>query len=120
MIYFFQSLVQVSVGTLLAFTVVAISILILRYAPPNKVPLPSSLQEYIDSVRMQLDDDLGTERKTFDDADIVKQSSHQFEDGEASDQYPLIQKQNTEGNINTYKFVQMFAEIMTEILLGVF
>jgi hypothetical protein len=35
---------QVSVGTLLAFTIVAVSILILRYVPPDEVPLPSSLQ----------------------------------------------------------------------------
>ncbi len=38
--------VQVSVGTLLAFTMVAISVLIVRYAPPNeiatKVALPGS------------------------------------------------------------------------------
>lgn len=38
---------MVSVGTLLAFTVVALSILILRYVPPDEapLPLPSSLQE---------------------------------------------------------------------------
>lgn len=42
--------VQVSVGTLLAFTMVAISVLILRYVPPDELPLPSSLQERIDSV----------------------------------------------------------------------
>lgn len=41
---------QVSVGTLLAFTMVAISVLILRYVPPDVVPIPSSLQEAIDSV----------------------------------------------------------------------
>jgi len=41
---------MVSVGTLLAFTIVAISILILRYVPPDVVPLPSSLQESIESV----------------------------------------------------------------------
>ncbi|KAL5206808.1 hypothetical protein ABZP36_035017 [Zizania latifolia] len=35
---------MVSVGTLLAFTVVAVSILILRYVPPDEVPLPSSLE----------------------------------------------------------------------------
>ncbi|TVU48932.1 hypothetical protein EJB05_00218 [Eragrostis curvula] len=35
---------MVSVGTLLAFTIVAVSILILRYVPPDEVPLPSSLQ----------------------------------------------------------------------------
>ncbi|XP_062104694.1 cationic amino acid transporter 2, vacuolar-like [Humulus lupulus] len=36
---------MVSVGTLVAFTMVAISVLILRYVPPDKVPLPPSLQE---------------------------------------------------------------------------
>ncbi|KAL3755019.1 hypothetical protein ACJRO7_002143 [Eucalyptus globulus] len=40
---------MVSVGTLLAFTTVAISVLILRYVPPDVVPLPSSLQESIDA-----------------------------------------------------------------------
>lgn len=35
---------MVSVGTLLAFTIVAVSILILRYVPPDEVPLPSSLR----------------------------------------------------------------------------
>lgn len=36
---------MVSVGTLLAFTIVAVSILILRYVPPDEVPLPPSMQE---------------------------------------------------------------------------
>lgn len=44
--------VQVSVGTLLAFTMVAISVLILRYVPPEVVPVPSSLQASIDSVSL--------------------------------------------------------------------
>lgn len=112
MTYFFPSLVQVSVGTLLAFTVVAISILILRYAPPDEVPLPPSLQQSIDSVRMQLDDDSqGTGRKNFNGVvDIVEQSSHQLEDGEAEIQCPLIQKQITEGNIKTYKFQMAMAQ----------
>ncbi|XP_057954370.1 cationic amino acid transporter 4, vacuolar-like isoform X2 [Malania oleifera] len=41
---------MVSVGTLLAFTTAAISVLILRYVPPNEVPLPSSLHESTDSM----------------------------------------------------------------------
>eukprot|EP01018_Ginkgo_biloba_P024195 Gb_34080 [translate_table: standard] len=41
---------MVSVGTLLAFTVVAVSILIVRYVPPNEVPVPPLLQQFADSV----------------------------------------------------------------------
>ncbi|KAL2455026.1 Cationic amino acid transporter 2 [Abeliophyllum distichum] len=44
---------MVSVGTLVAFTMVAISVLILRYVPPDEVPLPPSLQEAIDSVTVR-------------------------------------------------------------------
>lgn len=43
---------MVSVGTLVAFTMVAISVLILRYVPPDEVPLPASLQDSIDSVSL--------------------------------------------------------------------
>lgn len=40
-------------GTLLAFTMVAISVLILRYVPPDEVPFPSSLQDTIDFVSLR-------------------------------------------------------------------
>ncbi|ESQ47418.1 hypothetical protein EUTSA_v10027685mg [Eutrema salsugineum] len=41
---------MVSVGTLVAFTMVAVSVLILRYVPPDEVPLPASLRERVCSV----------------------------------------------------------------------
>ncbi|KAL9247460.1 hypothetical protein vseg_020890 [Gypsophila vaccaria] len=58
---------MVSVGTLLAFTMVAVSLLIVRYVPPNKVPLPSSLQESILAVSLRYSSspkDLGKHKDT--------------------------------------------------------
>lgn len=41
---------QVSVGTLLAFTTVSISVLVVRYVPPDEFSFPSSLQQSISPV----------------------------------------------------------------------
>ncbi|XP_057540882.1 cationic amino acid transporter 2, vacuolar-like [Amaranthus tricolor] len=56
---------MVSVGTLLAFTTVAISLLIIRYVPPTEVPLPSSIQDSIDAVTLRYSgftEDVGTSK----------------------------------------------------------
>lgn len=57
---------MVSVGTLLAFTMVAISLLIIRYVPPDVVPLPSSLQDsvYAVTLRYGFTPDFGTSKET--------------------------------------------------------
>lgn len=84
-------LLQVSVGTLLAFTIVAVSILILRYIPPDEVPLPSSLQETF-CLSQEYDEErvsgiLGDERcKTPETKDVILAES--MED-------PLIEKKIT-------------------------
>ncbi|XP_019056475.1 PREDICTED: cationic amino acid transporter 2, vacuolar-like [Tarenaya hassleriana] len=85
---------MVSVGTLMAFTMVAISVLILRYVPPDEVPLPSSLQEKIDSVSFKSNgensssDNLGTSRGS-------KQPLLSKPD--ASVDYPVMEKQESQG-----------------------
>lgn len=93
--------VQVSVGTLLAFTVVAISILILRYVPPDEVPLPSSLRESIASVSLCYSAQVNSEEKT--DPVGTKVTNHkQLDDpshaiNEESIEYPLIAKEIVQG-----------------------
>ncbi|XP_010521086.1 PREDICTED: cationic amino acid transporter 2, vacuolar-like [Tarenaya hassleriana] len=85
---------MVSVGTLMAFTMVAISVLILRYVPPDEVPLPSSLQEKIDSVSFKSNgensssDNLGTSRGS-------KQPLLSKPD--ASVDYPVMEKKESQG-----------------------
>ncbi|MCH88923.1 cationic amino acid transporter 2 vacuolar-like, partial [Trifolium medium] len=56
---------MVSVGTLLAFTMVAISVLILRYIPPNKVPVPPSLQGSIVEINVEyVEENISTSEDT--------------------------------------------------------
>jgi hypothetical protein len=51
--FIFACLLQVSVGTLIAFTISAVIVLIVRYIPPVEVPWPHSRQEPIDSESME-------------------------------------------------------------------
>ena len=90
-------MVQVSVGTLLAFTMVAISLLIIRYVPPDVVPLPSSLQDSIDAVTLRYNDftkDFGTSE------DIAKPL---LGGATVEASFPLLLKQVADGSC---KFIQ--------------
>lgn len=82
---------QVSVGTLLAFTIVAVSILILRYVPPDEVPLPSSLHA---SFRLSQENDEEKLRDTLGDGDH-EQGTSEISDVVVVESVmdPLIEKQ---------------------------
>ncbi|XP_022154456.1 cationic amino acid transporter 4, vacuolar-like [Momordica charantia] len=83
---------MVSVGTLLAFTTVAISVLILRYVPPHESPLPSSLQEAINSTLSQLDGE-SLETAVGDSAGICENNIQDSSDkGNDVLAYPLIER----------------------------
>ncbi|ERM93567.1 hypothetical protein AMTRI_Chr03g149130 [Amborella trichopoda] len=122
---------MVSVGTLLAFTVVAISILILRYVPPDEVPLPLSLQDSIDSVAFRYnkkeidgnnpeDPPLCTccavdsvEHKALEDCHLHPG------DAQASLGYPLIMKEKDEDKVNDKRRRKLAAGSIASVCIGV-
>lgn len=101
---------MVSVGTLLAFTMVAVSVLILRYVPPDEVPLPSSLQAAIDSVSLRYSNTVSSEDVDVD-VEVSKSQSGGSgkrneglpKKGEASVEYPLIAKISAEAKFKDRK-----------------
>ncbi|KAH9626766.1 hypothetical protein KSS87_022080 [Heliosperma pusillum] len=90
---------MVSVGTLLAFTVVAVSLLIIRYVPPNEVPLPPSLQNSkgVDLLNhsgyVEVADDIDSRKLVGTFKDEIQPL---LEQGSSSIRHPLILKQSAE------------------------
>ncbi|KAG0521833.1 hypothetical protein BDA96_08G195300 [Sorghum bicolor] len=107
---------MVSVGTLLAFTIVAVSILILRYVPPNEVPLPSSLQV---SFRLSQENDEEKLRGTLGDNDHEQGSAEISDVVVESINDPLIEKQLYASNLNETKRRKTAACSIASICIGV-
>ncbi|KAJ6846563.1 cationic amino acid transporter 3, mitochondrial-like [Iris pallida] len=103
---------MVSVGTLLAFTVVAISILILRYVPPNEVPLPSSLQQSIDLVSFRYSIEEKESGSLQDLATTVNKDRDSVE-------YPLILKENRSDKMNEEKRRKLATWSIASVCVGV-
>ncbi|XP_039139732.1 cationic amino acid transporter 2, vacuolar-like [Dioscorea cayenensis subsp. rotundata] len=103
---------MVSVGTLLAFTIVAISILILRYVPPDEVPLPSSLQESIDSVSFYYNSQEEDGKCSKDDKSLV-------DDVEASSMSPLVIKELNHEKLNEQTRRKRAAWSIASVCIGV-
>ena len=83
---------MVSVGTLLAFTIVAVSILILRFVPPDEVPLPSALHESVSShYGGRVSSDFGENGKEIE-------GTSSSSDLEGSPEFPLIKKETDQGS----------------------
>ncbi|XP_078177769.1 cationic amino acid transporter 2, vacuolar-like [Carex rostrata] len=102
---------MVSVGTLLAFTIVAVSILILRYVPPNEVPLPSSLRESIDSVSLRFSSQEESEK--FDGIKELPLG------GTSEEKDPLLVKEIYGYEINEEKRRKLAAMSIAFVVVGV-
>jgi len=102
---------MVSVGTLLAFTIVAVSILILRYVPPNEVPLPSSLRESIDSVSLRFSSQEDAEK--FDGIKELPLG------GTSKEKDPLLVKEIYGYEINEEKRRKLAAMSIAFVVVGV-
>ncbi|XP_077247727.1 cationic amino acid transporter 2 [Tasmannia lanceolata] len=107
---------MVSVGTLLAFTIVAVSILILRYVPPDEVPLPPSLQESIDSVSLRY----STQENEDGSKDLVVSSKDDNQHSQDSVLYPpLIVKEGAKDKIKEQERRRIAAFNISFVCVGV-
>ncbi|CAM0948708.1 unnamed protein product [Alopecurus aequalis] len=100
---------MVSVGTLLAFTIVAVSILILRYVPPDEVPLPSSLQASF-RLSQECDEERAREQTTSEINDVIVDES--LVD-------PLIEKQLYASKLDELKRRKTAARSIASVCAGV-
>ncbi|KAF3796139.1 Cationic amino acid transporter 2 [Nymphaea thermarum] len=115
---------MVSVGTLLAFTMVAVSILILRYVPPDEVPLPASLQEAIDSVSLKYASQHANGEDPEDPGCGCKDAqqtakTHESQSTDGSLAYPLIEKYQPEGKPDDKKRRKIAAVSIAFVCTGV-
>ncbi|KAK3146579.1 hypothetical protein QOZ80_3BG0268300 [Eleusine coracana subsp. coracana] len=107
---------MVSVGTLLAFIIVAISILILRYVPPDEVPLPPSMQESY-HLNQECDEEMNTNplrdenwnTSHVKDVIVVVESMKD----------PLIKKEPLNGKMEEMKRRKIAALSIGSVCLGV-
>ncbi|KAI5316694.1 hypothetical protein L3X38_036401 [Prunus dulcis] len=114
---------MVSVGTLFAFTTAAVSVLILRYVPPDEVPLSSSLQESIKSVSLRFGPNIQeSDSKNLQNPSGSSENNSRYlhEIGEASFGYPLIQKSISQEIHNEQTRRKISAWTITFLCMGVF
>ncbi|KAF9661225.1 hypothetical protein SADUNF_Sadunf19G0046100 [Salix dunnii] len=112
---------MVSVGTLLAFTSVAVSVLILRYVPPNEVPLQPSLQQLIDSPSLQFSSDSPEDayqnpKGSCSNYDL---SQHLLDNIRTSIECTLLQKHMAEDGQNQQKRRKIAAWNIALVCIGV-
>ncbi|KAI3924411.1 hypothetical protein MKW98_032612 [Papaver atlanticum] len=124
MLAFFMDVSQlagmVSVGTLLAFTIVAISILILRYVPPDTVPLSQSFLGSIGpmpSYSISQENDGGNQINPVTTSSAYSNNSLVKE--EASVDYPLIVKQLNQEKASEQERRRIAAWSITAVCVGV-
>lgn len=102
-------------GTLLAFTSVAVSVLILRYVPPDEVPLQSSLQKPIDSLSPSQQHG-GTAQEVAaensnDSLHSCNHCSHLLDNEGTSIGCPLLQKHLVQGTNEMHSLVFEYASL---------
>ncbi|TKY62855.1 Cationic amino acid transporter 4 [Spatholobus suberectus] len=111
---------MVSVGTLLAFTTVAVSVLIIKYVPPDEEPIPSSLLTSVDPLLRHSGGDIGEDRaiSPVDPASYCE-NSHLHDKSEALLGHPLIIKEETKDEVNEKARRKLAAWTIALLCIGI-